>query len=82
MKLSTCLGCAALLLSVSAYAQTSQTFTFGEGQSTPHAANARPSQGAQPQHAQAPAKAKPKHAATHHKRRTRHASNPDMYSHS
>jgi hypothetical protein len=83
MKLSTCLGCAALLLSVNAYAQTSQTFTFGEGQSTPHAANARPSQSAQPQHAQTPpAKAKPKHAATHHKRRTRHASNPDIYSHS
>jgi hypothetical protein len=44
MKFSTCLGCAALLVSVSAYAQTSQTFNFGEGQTTPHAANARPSQ--------------------------------------
>jgi hypothetical protein len=62
MKLSTSLGCAALLLSVSAYAQTSQTFTFGEGQTTPHATNARPSSGAQP-------KAKPKHTATHHKPR-------------
>jgi hypothetical protein len=79
MKLSTCLGGAAMLLSVSVYAQTSQTFTFGEGQSTPHATNARPSQGAQPQ---PKAKAKPKHATTHHKRPSQHASNPDTYSHS
>jgi hypothetical protein len=77
MKLSTCLGGAAMLLSVSAYAQTSQTFTFGEGQSTPHTTNARPSQGTQPQ-----PKAKPKHATTHHKRPSQHASNPDTYSHS
>jgi hypothetical protein len=82
MKLSTCLGCAALLLSAGAYAQTSQTFTFGEGQTTPHEANSRPSQGAQPQHAQAPAQTKPKHAPTHHKRRPHHVSNPDIYSHS
>ena len=75
MKLSTCLGCAALLLSVSAYAQTSQTFTFGEGQTTPHATNARPSSGAQP-------KAKPKHTATHHKRLPPQASKPDVYSRS
>jgi hypothetical protein len=72
MKLSTCLGGAAMLLSLSAYAQTSQTFTFGEGQSTPHATNARPSHGAQ-----TPPKAKPKHATTHHKRPAQHASNPD-----
>ncbi|SDH89451.1 hypothetical protein [Paraburkholderia phenazinium] len=82
MKLSTCLACAALLLSASAYAQTSQTFTFGEGQTTPHATNARPSQGAQPQHAQSQPKAKPKHATKHHKRRPRYVSNPDIYSHS
>jgi hypothetical protein len=66
MKLSTCLGCAALLLSVGAYAQTSQTFTFGEGQTTPHATNERPSSGARP-------KSKPKHAATHHKPRPHQA---------
>ena len=61
MKFSTCLGCAALLVSVGAYAQASQTFTFGEGQTTPHATNARPSQHSQP-------KAKPKHKAALHKR--------------
>ncbi|MGF6725482.1 hypothetical protein P3T43_004860 [Paraburkholderia sp. GAS41] len=61
MKLSTCLGYAALLLSVSAYAQTSQTFTFGEGQTTLNGAHARPSHGAQTQ-----PKAKPKHARTQH----------------
>jgi hypothetical protein len=79
MKFSTCLGCAALLVSVGAYAQTSQTFTFGEGQTTPHAANARPSQGAQPQHSQP--KAKPKHRATRYKRQPPQASNPDLRSH-
>jgi len=85
MKFSTCLGCAALLLSVGAHAQTSQTFTFGEGQTTPHpanGANARSSQSAQPQHAQAPSRTRPAHAATHHKRRPHHVSNPDIYSHS
>ena len=56
MKLSTCLGCAALLLSVSAYAQTSQTFTFGEGQTTLHGANARPSQSAHPRPKTKPAR--------------------------
>ncbi|MGA3250956.1 MAG: hypothetical protein ABSD12_22870 [Paraburkholderia sp.] len=82
MKLSTCLGCAALLLSVGAYAQTSQTFTFGEGQTTPHAANARPSQGVQPHRVQTPAKPKPKHPTTRQTPRPPQASNLDTYSHS
>lgn len=70
MKFSTFLGCAALLVSVGAYAQTSQTFNFGEGQTTPHAANARPSQH----------KTKPKHQAAHQKRQPPQASNVNLYS--
>jgi hypothetical protein len=72
MKFSTCLGCAALLVSVGAYAQTSQTFNFGEGQTTPHAANARPSQHKP--------KAKPKHQAARQKPQPPQASNQNLYS--
>lgn len=45
MTFSKCLLLAALSLSATAYAQTSQTFHFGEGQSTPepgHSTHAKP----------------------------------------
>ncbi|HEV3425499.1 MAG TPA: hypothetical protein VG105_17305 [Paraburkholderia sp.] len=70
MKLSTCVALAALTLSATAYAQTSQTYHFGEGQSAPQGGNA-----------QSKPKAK-KHKPTHHKHRAQHVSNQDMYSHS
>jgi hypothetical protein len=57
MKLSTCLTLAALALSTlsaAAYAQTSQTYHFGEGQTGVQPGNARP----------APAK---KHKPMHHR---------------
>jgi len=81
MKLSTCVALAALALSATAYAQTSQTYHFGEGQSAPQGGNAHPAQAAQPQHAQPKPEATPKHKPTHHKHRTQHLSNQDMYSH-
>lgn len=63
MKLSNCLALAALTLSVSAYAQNSQTFNFGEGQTTPHQADGHAQADAphgQPSHA-------PKHKTTYRK---------------
>ncbi|HEY1998419.1 hypothetical protein [Paraburkholderia sp.] len=76
MKLSNCLALAALTLSASAFAQTSQTFTFGEGQTTPNQGNSH----AQPQapHGQ------PSHAlkrkTTHHKPGG-HPATGERYSH-
>jgi len=78
MKLSIALAVAALTLSAAAYAQTSQTFHFGEGQTAPQSGNAHPAHEARPQHAQP----KPKHKAAHHKHSPRRPSNQDMYSHS
>ncbi|WGS53508.1 hypothetical protein LFL96_20830 [Paraburkholderia sp. D15] len=73
MKLSLCLAAAALTLSAGAYAQTSQTFNFGEGQSSlpsggEHRASTQP-------------KAAPKHKSQHAKRRRAHVKQPDTYSH-
>ena len=48
MKLSKCLALAALPLSITAYAQTSQTYHFGEGQTSLQTGNAHPATAAQP----------------------------------
>ncbi|MGF6774332.1 hypothetical protein P3T18_006847 [Paraburkholderia sp. GAS199] len=75
MKFSICLAAAALTLSASVFAQTAQTFHFGEGDSKLPAGNAHPA-------AQAPANP-PAHANhTKHRRRHRaHVTQPDTYSH-
>jgi hypothetical protein len=92
MKSSICLAVAALTLSVGAYAQTSQTFRFGEGQSSLPSGHAQPAPRVQAQQAQAPpqpaeqhaptSEAKPKHKAKHHRHHRRHVTQPDTYSHS
>ena len=64
MKFSTCLAVAALTLSVGAYAQTSQTFRFGEGQSTLPSGHAQPAPHAQTQQAPAPQQPVEQHAPT------------------
>jgi len=94
MKFSVCLAIAALTLSVGAYAQTSQTFHFGEGQTgmssgNTHAAPAPQAPKAQPaplpqsaeQPAPLPPKAKPKHTTTHHKHHRAHAKKKATYAH-
>ncbi|WP_434111268.1 hypothetical protein [Paraburkholderia caffeinilytica] len=99
MKFSIYLAVAALTLSAlstGAYAQTSQTFRFGEGQSSLPSGNAHPAPApgaqAQPQQApqgqpqarpagHAPAKAKPKHKSKHHRHYRGHVKQPDTYSH-
>ncbi|MDE1181767.1 hypothetical protein [Paraburkholderia sp.] len=66
MKLSIYLAGAVLTLGIAAHAvaQTSQTYTFGEGQSTPQQAHPRPVAGdPPPDHKPAP---KPKHKKKHH----------------
>ncbi|PQV48009.1 hypothetical protein [Paraburkholderia sp. BL21I4N1] len=72
MKLSLCLV-AALTLSAGAYAQTSQTFRFGEGQSSLPSGNDHG--------AAAQAKANPKHKTQHPKRHRGHVKQPDTTSH-
>ncbi|NIE64350.1 hypothetical protein F3J17_10780 [Burkholderia sp. Ax-1719] len=56
----------ALLLPAIGYAQTSQTYYFGEGQSTPQSHHA----------------SKTVHKQPHHHRTTRRSQHPDQYSHS
>lgn len=66
-----CLLPAALLLSASAYAQTSQTFHFGEGQSSlgsAHSTHAQP-------------KPKSSHKPQHRRAATHHSSLDNPYSH-
>ena len=89
MKFSICLAVAALTLSTGVYAQTSQTFRFGEGQSTvpagnAHAASAPGAQAQQPQPVDhvPPSKARQKHKAKHHRHYHGHVTQPDTYSHS
>ncbi|WNC92006.1 hypothetical protein RI103_27370 [Paraburkholderia sp. FT54] len=92
MKFSICLAVAALTLSVGAYAQTSQTFRFGEGQSTLPSGHAHPAPGAQAQQAPAPqhsaeqhapmSQARPEHNAKHRRHHRGHVTQPDTYSHS
>ncbi|NYH17237.1 hypothetical protein [Paraburkholderia bryophila] len=72
MKLSLCLV-AALTLSAGAVAQTSQTFRFGEGQSTLPSGNGHG--------APAQSNASPKHKTQHQKRHRGHVKQPDTYSH-
>ncbi|MFM0649721.1 hypothetical protein PQR14_35840 [Paraburkholderia bryophila] len=72
MKLSLCLV-AALTLSAGAYAQTSQTFRFGEGQSSLPAGNDHG--------AAAQSRTSPKHKTQHQKRHRGHVKQPDTYSH-
>ncbi|MFM0417220.1 hypothetical protein [Paraburkholderia aromaticivorans] len=93
MKLSICLAAAALTCSVGAYAQTSQTFRFGEGQSALPSGNAHPAPAPRAQ-AQAPAaaapdeqhapppKASPKHKVKHSRHHRGHVTQPETYSHS
>ena len=96
MKFSVCVAVAALTLSAGAYAQTSQTFHFGEGQSAPQSGNAHPAPTPQatqaPQVQQAPQqsagqpaplppKAKPTHKTKHHRHHRGHVKQPEMYSH-
>ncbi len=88
MKFSICVAVAALTLSVGAYAQTSQTFRFGEGQTTLPAGNTHPAPQAQPAPlppaAEQPAphsKAKPKHSTKHHRHHRGHVRQPHTYSH-
>jgi outer membrane biosynthesis protein TonB len=93
MKLSKCLTLAALALSmvsVSAYAQTSQTYRFGEGQTAVQPGNAhpappaqphpqvQPTQPAQPQPQPAPKK---KHTPKHHRHYHHRVPAQDAYSH-
>ena len=70
MKFSVCLAVAALTLCAGAYAQTAQTFRFGEGQ------GALP-----PGHAPA-SESRPKQKAKHHRHHRGHVTQPDAYSHS
>ncbi|ASL48608.1 hypothetical protein bAD24_III14510 [Burkholderia sp. AD24] len=72
MKLSLCLV-AALTLSAGAYAQTSQTFRFGEGQSSLPSGNVHG--------AAAQSNTSPTHKARHQKRHRGHVKQPDTYSH-
>jgi hypothetical protein len=96
MKLSNCLTLTALALSitsVAAYAQTSQIYRFGEGQTTVQPGNAHPTQppaGApaksQQQQPPAPArqpqpKAESNHKPKHHHHYRRHVPAQDTYSH-
>ncbi|MDR8399692.1 MULTISPECIES: hypothetical protein [Paraburkholderia] len=92
MKFSICLAVAALTVAVGAYAQTSQTFRFGEGQSALPSGNTRP---APAPHAQAqepaaeppaeqhapPSKTSSKHKAKHRRHHRAHVTQPDTYSH-
>lgn len=92
MKFSICLAVAALTVSLGAHAQTSQTFRFGEGQSTLPSGNAHPAPAPRAQ-AQEPAAAPPaelhapqsttrsKHKIKHHRHHRGHATQPDTYSH-
>jgi hypothetical protein len=94
MKLSICLAAAALACSVGAYAQTSQTFRFGEGQSGLPSGNTHPASAPRAQ-AQAPAaaaaapdeqhapppKASPKHKVKHSRHHRAHVTQPETYSH-
>jgi hypothetical protein len=95
MKLSKYLTLTALALSVvsvATYAQTSQTYHFGEGQTTLPPGNAhptRPAAGASAQAQQQPApasqpqpKAKSNHKPNHHHHYRHHAPAQDMYSRS
>jgi hypothetical protein len=94
MKFSICLAVAALTVSAGAYAQTAQTFRFGEGQSSLPSGHAQPSPAprAQAQQGQAPqqsaeqhaptSEAKPKHKAKYHRHHRGHVTQPDTYSHS
>lgn len=92
MKFSICLAAAALTFSAGAYAQTSQTFHFGEGQSAlpsgnTHAAPAPRTQAQEPAAAQPaephapPSQAKPKRKVKHHRHHRGHLTQPDTYSH-
>ncbi|WP_345814670.1 hypothetical protein AAGS40_20835 [Paraburkholderia sp. PREW-6R] len=88
MKFSICLAAAALTLSAGAYAQNSQTFHFGEGQSGMSSGNTHAAPSAQ---APAPqgsedaghtnATAKPAHKPKHRRHHRGHATQPDTYSH-
>lgn len=84
MKFSICLTVAALTMSAGAYAQTSQTFRFGEGQSSMQSGDAH---SAPAPHAQQPQagehtapKAKSKHTTRHHSHHG-HVTQPDTFSH-
>ena len=92
MKFSIGLFAAALTFPVGAYAQTSQTFHFGEGQSSLPSGNtntapAPRSQAQEPATAQpteqhaTPAQAKPKQKARHRRHHRGHVTQPDTYSH-
>ncbi|WP_144137546.1 hypothetical protein [Paraburkholderia sp. BCC1884] len=74
MKFSICLAVAALTLSASAYAQTSQTFHFGEGQSTMQPGKTQSGEHAAP-------RTQAKHSTSHHRRHRGHTTQPDTYSH-
>lgn len=83
MKFSICLAIAALTISAGAYAQTAQTFRFGEGQSSLPSGHAQSTPAPRAQAQEAPgANARPKHQAKHHSRHRGHVPQPDTYSHS
>lgn len=94
MKFSICLAVAALTVSAGAYAQTAQTFRFGEGQSSLPSGHAQPTPAPRAQAQQGPAsqqsaeqhaptsEAKPKHKARYHRHHRGHVTQPDTYSHS
>ena len=92
MKFSICLTVAALAVSAGAYAQTAQTFRFGEGQSSLPSGHAQPAPQAQAQQGTASqqsaeqhaptSEAKPKHKTRHHRHHRGHVPQPDTYSHS
>ncbi|RKR38458.1 hypothetical protein [Paraburkholderia sp. BL17N1] len=86
MKFSMCLAVAALTVSVGAYAQTAQTFRFGEGQSSLPSGHAQAQQAPAPQPSaeqHAPTtEAKPKHKVRHKRHHRGYVTQPDTYSHS
>jgi hypothetical protein len=72
MKLSTWLAAAVLATAVTAHAQTSQTYRFDEGQTTPHAQAPHHSHHAK-HHAKHPTRHPPKRSHKKTKKPGRHA---------
>jgi len=87
MKFSKCLLLMAVSLPVAAHAQTSQTFHFGEGQSTlqpghaTHSRPARPAADSKQPKPEAQSKSQSRHRQHHRRRTTSHAPLQDPYSH-
>ncbi|TDN63527.1 hypothetical protein [Paraburkholderia sp. BL10I2N1] len=86
MKLSTYLALMAFslsIVSVATHAQISQTYRFGEGQTTMQPGNAHPTQPRPPTapDQQPQPKAQTKHELKHHRHYRHHVPAQDMYSH-